>query len=211
MGAEFRYHYKISLHHMVIMKCDAMRKPTDSSDAFTGLEAAIVLIAFVVVAAVFSYVVLGAGFFTAQKSQETVYKSVEQATSNIQLVGNVYGLASSPSSGINSIEFTIALTPGAPTADLTKMTVVFSSDTVAPVTYYYGGIVADTTHFSAVKTGTTTAVPAMQQNDQIMVQINLGSPITENKRYNLEIRPIAGSAYTLSRMTGATISTTNVL
>jgi flagellin-like protein len=30
---------------------------------FTGLEAAIVLIAFVVVAAVFSYVVLGAGFF----------------------------------------------------------------------------------------------------------------------------------------------------
>ena len=32
--------------------------------AFTGLEAAIVLTAFVVVAAVFSYVVLGAGFFT---------------------------------------------------------------------------------------------------------------------------------------------------
>jgi len=41
-----------------------------SDDAFTGLEAAIVLIAFVVVAAVFSYVVLGAGFFTTQKSQE---------------------------------------------------------------------------------------------------------------------------------------------
>ena len=183
-----------------------------SEDAFTGLEAAIVLIAFVVVAAVFSYVVLGAGFFTAQKSQETVYKSVEQATSNIQLVGNVYGLASSPSSGINSIEFTIALTPGAPTADLTKMTVVFSSDTVSPITYYYGGAVADATHFSAVKTGTTTATPAMLQNDQIMIQINLGSAaLTENKRYNLEIRPIAGSAYTLSRMTGATISTTNVL
>ena len=31
-------------------------------EAFTGLEAAIVLIAFIVVAAVFSYVVLGAGF-----------------------------------------------------------------------------------------------------------------------------------------------------
>nr|P17603.1 RecName: Full=24 kDa flagellin [Methanospirillum hungatei] len=30
---------------------------------FSGLEAAIVLIAFVVVAAVFSYVMLGAGFF----------------------------------------------------------------------------------------------------------------------------------------------------
>ena len=57
-------------------------------NAFTGLEAAIVLIAFVVVAAVFAYVVLGAGFFTTQKAQETVYKGVEQASSNIQMVGD---------------------------------------------------------------------------------------------------------------------------
>jgi len=49
-----------------------MSKLTKNEDAFTGLEAAIVLIAFVVVAAVFSYVVLGAGFFTTQKSQEVV-------------------------------------------------------------------------------------------------------------------------------------------
>ncbi len=40
------------------------RKFTKNDAAFTGLEAAIVLIAFVVVAAVFSYVMLGAGFFT---------------------------------------------------------------------------------------------------------------------------------------------------
>ena len=39
-------------------------------NAFIGLEAAIVLIAFVVVAAVFSYVMLGAGFFATHKSQE---------------------------------------------------------------------------------------------------------------------------------------------
>ena len=37
--------------------------------AFTGLEAAIVLTAFVVVAAVFSYVVLGAGFVTIDKAK----------------------------------------------------------------------------------------------------------------------------------------------
>ncbi|HQE85366.1 MAG TPA: flagellin, partial [Methanolinea sp.] len=56
-----------------------MRKDQRNDDAFTGLEAAIVLIAFVVVAAVFSYVVLGAGFFTTQKSQETVYSATKQA------------------------------------------------------------------------------------------------------------------------------------
>ena len=43
-----------------------------NDDGFTGLEAAIVLIAFVVVAAVFSYVVLGAGFFTTQKAGDGV-------------------------------------------------------------------------------------------------------------------------------------------
>ncbi|WP_421909142.1 archaellin/type IV pilin N-terminal domain-containing protein [Methanolacinia petrolearia] len=33
------------------------------SEGFTGLEAALVLVAFIVVATVFSYVILGAGFF----------------------------------------------------------------------------------------------------------------------------------------------------
>jgi len=59
--------------------------------AFTGLEAAIVLTAFVVVAAVFSYVVLNAGFFTTQKSKEVVHAGVEQATSSVELCGDVIG------------------------------------------------------------------------------------------------------------------------
>jgi flagellin FlaB len=59
--------------------------------AFTGLEAAIVLTAFVVVAAVFSYVVLNAGFFTTQKSKEVIHTGIEQATSSAELSGNVIG------------------------------------------------------------------------------------------------------------------------
>ena len=60
-----------------------------NDEGFTGLEAAIVLIAFVVVAAVFSYVVLGAGFFTTQKAQETVHTGVQQATSAVEPSGPV--------------------------------------------------------------------------------------------------------------------------
>jgi archaeal flagellin FlaB len=37
-------------------------------DAFTGLEAAIVLIAFVIVAAIFANIILGAVFFTTKKA-----------------------------------------------------------------------------------------------------------------------------------------------
>jgi archaeal flagellin FlaB len=198
---------------MVVTTGDLMREQKYSQDAFTGLEAAIVLIAFVVVAAVFSYVVLGAGFYTSQKSQETVYKSVEQATSNILLVGNVYGLASVPATGIDRIEFSIALTPGAPTADLTKLTVMYSSDTVAPIVYYYGGATADATHFSAVKSGTITAAPALEQTEQVTIKITLAPSdvLKKNSRYNLEIRPIKGSAYTFTRTSGPNIFTTNIL
>jgi len=63
----------------------------NNKKGFTGLEAAIVLTAFVVVAAVFSYVVLNAGFFTTQKSKEVVHTGVEQATSSIELAGDVIG------------------------------------------------------------------------------------------------------------------------
>lgn len=53
--------------------------------AFTGLEAAIVFIAFIVVAAVFAYVVLGGvGMTTSQKSQETMYAALGEAGSALR-------------------------------------------------------------------------------------------------------------------------------
>jgi flagellin FlaB len=52
--------------------------------AFTGLEAAIVFIAFIVVASVFAYVVLGVGMTTSQKSQETMYAALGEAGSALR-------------------------------------------------------------------------------------------------------------------------------
>ena len=44
----------------------------------TGLETAIVLIAFVVVAAVFSFVVLSTGLFASERGKETVYAGLQK-------------------------------------------------------------------------------------------------------------------------------------
>jgi flagellin FlaB len=63
----------------------------DDERGFTGLEAAIVLTAFIVVAAVFSYMVLGAGFFSTEKAKEVVHTGVETATSSAELSGDVIG------------------------------------------------------------------------------------------------------------------------
>jgi flagellin-like protein len=55
----------------------------------TGLETAIILIAFVVVASVFAYTVLSAGIFSAEKGKEAVHAGLAQARGSMELVGSV--------------------------------------------------------------------------------------------------------------------------
>ena len=156
-------------------------------DAFTGLEAAIVLIAFVVVAAVFSYVVLGAGFFTTQKAQETVYKAVEQSTTNILIKGAIYGIGTT-NGPITSVNMTLAVAPGAPSIDITNMRVIYSNATISPVTMRY------TSGTPAVNTSFYATAPSISGDDQvtIMILIPVGAP--PNTEMNFELRPAGGGA-----------------
>ena len=60
-----------------------------SERGITGLETAIILIAFVVVASVFAFTVLSTGIFSAERGKETVYAGLEQARGSIELKGSV--------------------------------------------------------------------------------------------------------------------------
>ncbi len=62
----------------------------------TGLETAIILIAFVVVAAVFAYTALSAGLFSTQKAQEAVYSGLKEAQSTLELRGGIIATAGTP-------------------------------------------------------------------------------------------------------------------
>ena len=55
----------------------------------TGLEAAIVLIAFVVVASVFAFTVLSAGLFSAERGKETVHAGLKEAQGSMEMRGSV--------------------------------------------------------------------------------------------------------------------------
>src|SRR4030043_461357 len=87
----------------------------------TGLETAIILIAFVVVAAVFAYTALSAGLFSTQKGQEAVYAGLKEARSTVELRGSVSAVA--PTTGvtgnISQIVFTIASVLGGEPVDFT--------------------------------------------------------------------------------------------
>jgi archaeal flagellin FlaB len=178
-----------------------------SSDGFTGLEAAIVLIAFVVVASVFAYVILGAGFFTTQKAQETVYKSVEQASTNVQIVGNVYGIQSEGSNGINEIRFSLKLTTASPGVDLSRMQIIFSTPTTDPATLSHG-LVADRSTFTLKEGG--APVTMLQENEQVEVIFRV-EPVPANTKMNMEIRPVIGAVVPYSVTTPVFIDHTNIL
>ena len=55
----------------------------------TGLETAIILIAFVVVASVFAFTVLSTGIFASERSKETVFAGIEEAQSTLEPRGSL--------------------------------------------------------------------------------------------------------------------------
>ncbi|WP_292520643.1 archaellin/type IV pilin N-terminal domain-containing protein [Methanoculleus sp.] len=105
---------------------------SNSSDAsglpdagFTGLEAAIVLIAFVVVAAVFAYIALAMGLFFSEESQSTVHQGIRQAGSACMVSGSIHGVSEAPYNYIDSVIIPIKLTVGGEPIDMTTVSVRF--------------------------------------------------------------------------------------
>lgn len=66
-----------------------LRRLTRDESGVTGLETAIILIAFIVVASVFAYTILSAGLFSAQKTEEVARGGIEDAESTIVVSSNV--------------------------------------------------------------------------------------------------------------------------
>jgi flagellin FlaB len=56
-------------------------------EGITGLETAIILIAFVIVASVFAFVVLSTGLFSAERGKEAVFAGLEKARGNMEMRG----------------------------------------------------------------------------------------------------------------------------
>jgi archaeal flagellin FlaB len=73
----------------------------------TGLETAIILIAFVTVASVLAYSVLSAGIFSSEKGKETVYAGLNQASASMQVQGDVIA-HSSDNTAIDTVSFSLA-------------------------------------------------------------------------------------------------------
>jgi flagellin FlaB len=74
----------------------------------TGLETAIILIAFVVVASVFAYRVLSAGIFSWEKGKEAVHAGLEQARSSMVILGLVVAKDTNDDGNVDEIVFIVS-------------------------------------------------------------------------------------------------------
>ena len=188
-----------------------MSKLMKNEDAFTGLEAAIVLIAFIVVAAVFSYVVLGAGFFTAQEGQRTVHTGVAQATSNLELSGPVVVKATDTSS-LGSISFFLQLAAGGASVDMEKVTFTVSTADNLETYKYKDSTVTKEWYADGTKQKDGTGTNAMLDKFE-MVKITISDAtmpnIAPNARFTVEVKPDKGAALPINRIAPPDFQTSN--
>ncbi len=187
-----------------------------NDNAFTGLEAAIVLIAFIVVAAVFSYVVLGAGFFTTQKSQEVVHTGVSQASSSMEIVGYVYGLQDNASpSTLGKIRFVVANTAGGTAIDVKQMVVTYVDETNHEVIPFDEDGTTDDPCWTVTNFYNAGEDPGeenylLEPGEQFELEVSILNPGV-NQAFSVNLQPAAGAVYPIKKTVPPAIEPVNLL
>ena len=177
-----------------------MSKLVKNEDAFTGLEAAIVLIAFIVVAAVFSYVMLGAGFFATGEAQRVVDTGVAQASSAVELSGPV--IVNASAGNVTDIRFFLQLSAGGAPVDMQK--VVFTVATTKQIQTYNYTQVNSTWYKDGINR--TDMNELLEKFETVEIRIpedNTTSSLPEigpNDRFTVEVKPDVGARLPINRI-----------
>jgi len=170
------------------------------NEAFTGLEAAMVLIAVVVVAAVFSYVMLGAGFYSTQKSQQVIQAALAQTSGNIAVKRGIYGIANNDTTPIEKIRFSIDPAIGGIPVDYSRMSITWSTNNVTPAKLDFTSSVPFAWQ-RAIIDGNSGPIsdPRVKNNQIITILVCPPHPLFPDEGYTLEILPESGASAGISR------------
>jgi len=202
-----------------------------------GIEAAIVLIAFVVVAAALAFVVLNMGFYTTQRSKEVMGQGLAQASSALEIDGTV--LAKVSGGKLVCAVIPIRLSAGQKDVDLTPgkadiavwvinkggLTMTYNNEGQAITTQTDFDI--DSLCDAAGSTWSGVAViwrnpnnrdNVLQAGEKVLVVVDftkLGSILTQVDGglepydvFKVEIKPPIGSALTIERQVPASLAYT---
>ena len=180
----------------------------------TGLETAIILIAFVVVASVFAYTVLSAGIFSSQKGQEAVYAGLSEARATMEVKGSMfaYGNGTAGNMTVEAASFTLTnamkgqaidLTPNNG-GNVTHVTIISYTDKDQHVS----DLPWDVTWI-----GKNNGDDLLEQDEQAVIRVDLstggsGHLTTSPGIYaifTIEVKPVTGASLILNRTLPAKI------
>lgn len=182
----------------------------------TGLETAIILIAFVVVAAVFAYTVLSAGIFSTQKSQETIYSGLQEASGTMQVKGGViaYDTDATPDNYIDQVKFVVSTGSAGGAIDLTAPTdagsdgIPDSGSTHKMIVSYIdeNQRFADVT-WTKAELGYGDGDDMLEPGEQMEITVSLAAvdagtyKLGKDTQFTLELKPAEGSSLVITRLT----------
>jgi len=188
-----------------------LKKLLKAKKGIVGIEAAIVLIAFVVIAAALSYVVINMGFFATQKTKETIGSGMDEATSALQLDGSVIARTGT-GANVTYLLVPVKLSVGKSQVDLGEDTVVTSvylptatlldiyngTSTAADWTTLIGDVAADEAKF-AIFNGDGDTVLESTEKAFLAIHLGSGHELLEYDPIKVEVKTGRGAALTVVR------------
>jgi len=178
-----------------------------------ALEAAIILIAFVVVASVFAFAILSAGSASTQKGEQAIYSGLQNVQSSMEVKGAVIANGTAGASGadgtVQTIVFTVAPVSGGNPIKLVD--VVSGTPPTSPTTvisYRDATVSLSSVPFTvAWITGNSNDLLESGELAEITVTLS-GTGFTSlgpNTPFTLEVKPPTGAVIDLARTTPAAI------
>lgn len=166
----------------------------------TGLETAIILIAFVVVASVFAYTVLSAGIFSSQKGQEAVYSGLEEARSSMAPKGSMYAYGNTTSGNVTGVSFTLTNALEGQSIDLTPND--GSGDHVTVISFTDDSQHVSDVQYAVTFIGKNNGDILLEDEEQVVVSVDLTGLATGLGIYdsfNIEVKPVVGASLIMER------------
>lgn len=194
----------------------------------TALETAIILIAFVVVAAVFAFTILSTGTFMTERSKEAAFSGLAQVRGSVELKGSVIAF-SAAGVEVDGVSFTIANVAGGQPIDFTPPSgaaivacVDSATDNVVTVPAAPPGNVVNISYrdtlqnvligtWNVCSIGYSDGNNMLEDRELFKVWVPLDSAATleaalaENTSFNVEIKPPSGAVLVLQRGTPPTL------
>jgi len=172
----------------------------------TGLETAIILVAFVITAAAFSFVVLNMGFLTAQKSQTVISAGMQEATSSLQADGDLIGEFNVSAGNMTKTSFYVRLSQGKEPIDTagSKLIITYSNP------YEYGVIKDDSAAGATITEVVGDADTLIEYGERWLVAVTYSDVVAlaaftssaysqAYDTFRLEMRPAQGAVLTIER------------